>query len=100
MADYRIPTYPTKRLRYYNNQFLNEKDFIDDQAQHIARAQATMRALGVAGVCEGLTARVDTNRKLQVAAGTAIDRSGQLIALDAEKLGPDAQNLPDGPYLL
>ncbi len=36
MADYSIPTSPLKRLRYYNNQFLAEKDFIDDQAAHLA----------------------------------------------------------------
>lgn len=100
MADYTIPTYPMRRLRYYNNQFLNEKDFIDDQADHIARLRAPMRALCIAGVCEGLTVRLDATKKLQVAAGLAVDRSGNVIALDAEKPGPDAQNLADGSYAL
>ena len=35
MANYNIPTYPTRRLRYYNNQFLKDQDFIDDQAHQL-----------------------------------------------------------------
>ena len=50
MADYTIPTSPLKRLRYYNNQFLTEKDFIDDQAAHLAHERAYLRALCTPGV--------------------------------------------------
>ena len=100
MADYSIPTYPTKRLRYYNNQFLRDQDFIDDQAQHISRTQAHLRSLCVAGVCEGLNVTVDANKLLQVSAGLAIDPTGELIALTPGGAGPSAAALADGPYLV
>lgn len=100
MANYTIPNYPTRRLRYYNNQFLKEQDFIDDQAYQLSLARAHLRSLCVAGVCEGLTVRMDGAKKLQIAPGIAIDAEGRMIALDAEKPGPDASTLGDGEYVL
>ncbi|MBX3158040.1 MAG: tail fiber domain-containing protein [Deltaproteobacteria bacterium] len=96
--DYSIPTHPTKRLRYYNNQFLVEQDFVDEQALAIGRLQAHVRSLCVAGVVEGLAVAVDAG-KLKVGAGLAIDASGHLIVLspgvDAVALG----TLDDGRYV-
>ena len=34
--NYTIPDWPLKRLRFFDRQFLQSKDFIDDQAFHIA----------------------------------------------------------------
>ena len=100
MANYAIPNYPTRRVRYYNNQFLKDQDFIDDQAHRLSVSQAYLRALCVAGVCEGMTLRIDAQKKLQIAPGTAIDPDGKLIALDVERPGPLADNLADGDYLV
>ena len=104
MPDYAIPPYPTTRLRYFNNQFLNEQDFIDEDAYEVGREQAFRRALCVAGVCEGLTVTyaADAKQPPQVAAGSAIDASGRLIVLaQATSASSDVPTkLANGPYQL
>lgn len=100
MANYTIPTYPAQRPRYYNNQFLRDQDFIDDQAHQLSMARAHLRSLCVAGVCEGLTVQTNGDDKLTIGPGVAIDAAGHMIALDATKPGPDASALADGDYRL
>lgn len=101
MAKYDIPQYPTKRLRYFNNQFLKEKDFIDDQAAHYAHERAQLRALCAPGVLEGLLVTPgEAGGPLQISAGVAVDRSGRLIVLDPAGTGPSPSGLSAGSYLL
>jgi hypothetical protein len=82
MATYDIPEYPTKRLRYFNNQFLNEQDFIDGDAYQVAHERAHLRALCVAGIGEGLVVSFpDPAKPPMVSPGIAIDRLGRMIVL-------------------
>lgn len=102
MANYDIPQYPSKRLRYFNNQFLKDQDFIDDTSHQIGCERALLRSLCVAGVCEGLVVSYPaTNQPPSVSAGVAIDGSGQMIVLDqltAGRASPAA--LADGDYFV
>src|SRR5262245_27220976 len=104
MADYTIPTLPLKRLRYYNNQFLTEKDFIDDQAAHLAHERAQLRALCAPGVWEGLAVTsggtLPSTAALSVAPGIAVDNQGLLIVLSAAASGPPPSTLAAGTYAL
>lgn len=102
MANYDIPQYPTKRLRYFNNQFLIDQDFIDDDAARISHERAFLRSLCVAGVCEGMQVTYPaTNLPPSVGPGVAIDKAGRMIALDGAinaLAKPDA--LADGDYFI
>lgn len=101
MADYTIPTSPLKRLRYYNNQFLTEKDFIDDQAANLSHERAQLRALCAPGVWEGLVVSYAGGTAApSVAAGIAADDQGRLIVLGAAASGPTPATLGNGNFVL
>jgi hypothetical protein len=102
MANYNIPQYPTKRLRYFNNQFLNDQDFIDDDAAQIGHERAVLRSLCVAGVCEGLVVTYPaSNKPPSVSAGIAIDKAGCLIVIDQPTDGlANPSALADGDYFV
>jgi len=71
-----------KRLRYFNGQFLEQKDFRDEQDYHIDRQRRHNRTLHTPGVAEGLeiTGVVGAG-EVTVSAGTALDDEGQQIVL-------------------
>lgn len=103
MANYTIPTLPLKRLRYYNNQFLTEKDFIDDQAAHLAHERAHLRALCAPGVLEGMaltSPALPTDSPASVAPGVAVDDQGRLIVLNAFAAGPAPGTLGTGTFVV
>src|SRR5262245_22182285 len=106
MAVYDIQQFPANRLRYFNNQFLSDQDFIDDQRAQIARDRAQTRALCVAGVCEGLAVTYPDPRKAPVVGkGTAIDATGKLIVVvdDSSNIAMSdtlPSGLADGDYWL
>lgn len=102
MANYNIPQYPTKRLRYFNNQFLKDQDFIDDDAARIGHERAVLRSLWVAGVCEGLVVTYPTpNKPPSVSAGVAVDKTGQMIVIDQPTDGlANPSALADGDYFV
>ncbi|KFA94822.1 hypothetical protein [Archangium violaceum] len=76
MANYDQPKYVTKRPRYFNNQFLSEQDFIDEQKYHIDRQRRHDRLLHVSGICEGLEVTAK-DAVVTVKAGTAVDEQGR-----------------------
>jgi len=102
MANYDIPQYPSKRLRYFNNQFLIDQDFIDDDAAQIGHERAFLRALCIAGVCEGLQVTYPTtNLPPSVSAGIAIDKAGRMIVVDhATDALVKSDALADGDYFI
>jgi hypothetical protein len=102
MANYDIPQYPTKRLRYFNNQFLKEQDFIDVDAARIGHERAVLRSLCVAGVCEGLVVTYPApNKPPSVSAGVAVDKTGRMIVIDQPTDGPaNPSALADGDYFV
>src|SRR5262245_55107720 len=102
MANYDIPKYPIKRLRYFNNQFLKDQDFIDDSASSLARERAFLRALSAQGVCEGLFVQYPApDKPPRISAGVAVDRKGRLIVLDQATDAPTSPGgLADNEYAI
>jgi len=102
MANYEIPQYPTQRLRYFNNQFLNDQDFIDDGAAQLGHERALLRSLCVAGVCEGMQVTYpDPNLPPSVSAGIAVDNAGRMIVVDrATDALAKPEKLADGEYFI
>src|SRR5262245_22281626 len=95
MADkYALPPYVHARVRYYDGTFLQDEAFIAEQTYHMDRRQRDDRLLHVAGISEGLTVTVAAGAKsLLVAAGTALDDSGNQILVDATRTVPIAAGL-------
>ncbi len=76
----------TKRMNYFDRQFLRAKDFQDEQDYHIDRRRRHNRLLHTPGVAEGLevTGKTGTNI-VTVSKGTAINPKGQEIVLDDQR---------------
>ena len=90
-GDYLVPLAVSKRVRFYDGQFLQDQDFIDEQKYHVARLGRHQRSLHVAGVVEGLTAYTPAKSTFQirVRVGSAIDPEGRQILLPAPSLPID-----------
>lgn len=85
-----------KRLHYYNQQFLVEPDFTDEQKYHVDMRRRVSRVLHTFGLAEGLEVQRTASRQVTVKAGTAIDSSGREIVLDADQV-VDLSNLTTFP---
>ena len=85
MADYEQTPDVKKRLRYYDNQFLLEQDFIDEQKYHIDRQRWHDRHLHVAGVVAGLDVKKTGTAEVTVEPGTAVDSLGRHILLSKKQ---------------
>jgi hypothetical protein len=81
MADYNIPDYVEKRIRYFDGEFLKEQDFIDEQKYHVNR-QRLQNRLHTPGLVRGLdvNAKVGDSQAV-VEPGAALDIEGRLIVL-------------------
>ena len=75
--------YPTKRVRYYDGQFLLSSDFIDEQSYHEDQLALHQRTQHFWGIAEGLevTASTTATQSVDVAPGVALDRQGNQILL-------------------
>ncbi|HET6233113.1 MAG TPA: tail fiber domain-containing protein [Longimicrobiaceae bacterium] len=71
-----------QRLRYFDHQFLREKDFTDEQAYHLDMRRTHNRLLHTTGVASGMALRLDGGgRRLTVGNGMALDVLGREIVL-------------------
>ena len=70
-----------KRLNYFNHQFLEEKDFRDEQQYHLEMRRRLNRSLHIWGIAEGLEVARSGNREVTVAPGFAIDREGRELVV-------------------
>ncbi|MBV9301596.1 MAG: hypothetical protein JOY62_01130 [Acidobacteriaceae bacterium] len=70
----------SKRLHYFNHQFLVEQDFLDEQKYHILMRRVHNRELHSWGVVSGLHVN-NTNREITVEKGFALDREGRELEL-------------------
>lgn len=96
-ANYEQPDVMNKRVRFYDGQFLQDQDFVDEQKYNLDRRQRLTRWLHVAGIANGLEVRTGTQPfQVRVAAGTAIDPHGRLLVLATMKTILDS----DGKALL
>src|SRR5216110_1068999 len=83
-----------KRLHYYNQQFLVEPDFTDEQKYHINMRRRLSKALHTFGIAEGLDVQKTANQQVTVRMGTAIDKDGRELVLDADAAPLDVSALP------
>jgi hypothetical protein len=89
-----------KRVNYFNTQFLEEADFLDEQAYHIRLRRANNRAIHGWGIIEGLDIKLKdpVNKVVSVDPGIAIDNLGReiVIAEDSPIKSYDLSILPVG----
>ncbi len=75
-----------KRLHYFDQQFLRERDFTDEQAYHVRMRRQHNRVLHTWGIATGLEVRgLGGAKSVTVEPGTAIDGLGREIVLAAER---------------
>jgi hypothetical protein len=70
-----------KRPNYFNSQFLQEKDFQEEQAYHIKMRRLLNQRLYNWGIAYGLEVQRVSNSEVSIAPGMAIDREGREIFL-------------------
>jgi hypothetical protein len=81
MADYVLPGVVEKRVRYFDGQFLQDQDFIDEQNYQLDREHRHNRLLHGPGIADGLTVTSTAPNQVTVAPGTAIDSDGHQLEL-------------------
>ncbi len=86
MTDYSQPAAVTKRVRFFDGQYLQDQDFVDEQKYQLDRTRRLSRLLGFTGIGEGLVVSevAGTAYTLKVTAGTAVDPLGRQLVLPAD----------------
>ncbi len=84
MADYTQPDVVHKRVRFFDGQFLQDQDFIDEQRYHLDRERRQSKLLRVTGIVEGLTVTNGSAYHVTVAKGVAVDDLGRQLVLAAD----------------
>jgi len=87
---------PVKRLHYYDQQFLVETDFTDEQKYHVDMRRRHSALLHTFGIAQGLDVIRSGTRQVTVKAGAAIDRTGRELVLDSDTV-VDLSNLTTFP---
>jgi hypothetical protein len=85
-----------KRLHYFNQQFLTEKDFKDEQAYHMDMRRRLNRELHTSGIAEGFEVEQQGPTHILVRPGFAIDRHGREVILSVPEdrdLAPFGRNV-------
>ena len=75
-----------KRLHYFDHQFLVEADFTDEQTYHLDMRRRHNRVLHTFGVAAGLQVEKTGDKEVTVRPGTAVDREGREMVLDADQI--------------
>lgn len=75
-----------KRLHYYNQQFLVEADFTDEQRYHLGMRRRLNTLLHSFGIAQGLEVVRTGAKQLTVKAGAAIDSTGRELVLDGDTI--------------
>ncbi len=90
-----------KRVRYFDHQFLTEKDFNEEQAYFLEKHHRHHRGLHLHGIVEGLTVDFDGTGLgvVRVQPGTAIDSEGRELFLP-DQATVTAGTLDNGDYYL
>ncbi|MGQ0778529.1 MAG: hypothetical protein ACT4NY_29650, partial [Pseudonocardiales bacterium] len=84
MADYTQPDVVNKRVRFFDGQFLQDQDFIDEQKYHLDRERRQSQLLSVTGILSGLTVVKGGAYHVTVTKGVAVDALGRQLVLAAE----------------
>jgi hypothetical protein len=80
-ANYDLPDTVEKRVRFFDGQFLQDQDFVDEQKYHLDRVRRHNKLLHVAGIADGLAVAPAGANTVTVGPGTAIDSDGRQLAL-------------------
>src|SRR5919202_4206124 len=80
-ANYDLPGAVEKRVRFFDGQFLQDQDFVDEQKYHLDRERRHHRVLHTAGIADGLTVTAGAANQVTVAPGTAVDSDGRALVL-------------------
>jgi hypothetical protein len=75
-----------KRLHYFDQQFLVEADFTDEQKYHLDMRRRLNRLLYTHGIAEGLVVAKSASKAVTVTPGAAIDRGGREMIVEAERV--------------
>jgi hypothetical protein len=75
-----------KRMHYFDQQFLVDSDFTDEQSYHVAMRRRINKAFHSFGITDGLQVVRTGSRQVTVKAGGAIDRDGREVLLDGDTL--------------
>ena len=86
MADYTQPDVVQKRVRFFDGQFLQDQDFVDEQKYHLDRERRQSRLLRISGIGAGLTVKDAGERRVAVTGGSAVDALGRHIVLGDERV--------------
>lgn len=84
MADYTQPDVVNKRVRFFDGQFLQDQDFIDEQKYHLDRERRQSRLLNITGIVSGLMVIKGGAYQVTVAKGVAVDTQGRQLVLATE----------------
>ncbi|MGI5132198.1 tail fiber domain-containing protein [Pseudonocardia sp. CA-107938] len=84
MADYTQPDVVNKRVRFFDGQFLQEQDLIDEQRYHLDRGRRLPALVGLRGVVTGLAVTSPGPYQVRVTPGVAVDERGRQLVLAAE----------------
>ncbi len=76
-----LPSAVEKRTRFFDGQFLQDQDFVDEQSYHLDRQRRHNRLLHVSGIAEGLNVTAPGENRVRVSEGTAIDIDGRQLVL-------------------
>jgi hypothetical protein len=88
------------RVRYYERQFLRTQDFTDEQAYHLIMRHRHNIAHHRWGIVYGLEVQVDTDGRLSVQPGMAVDGYGrELIVSDLRQIDPREFDTKDSDEL-
>lgn len=81
-ATYDQPKDVLTRVRFFDGQYLQDQDFVDEQHYHVDRTRRHARFLHVAGIADGLAVTaVPGQAQVTVAPGTAVDADGRTLVL-------------------
>ena len=83
MSKYDQPDVVRRRVRFFDGQFLQDVDFIDEQLYHLDRERGLARALRTTGVSSGLEVTATGQDQVTVSAGAAIDGRGRQLTLSS-----------------
>jgi Chaperone of endosialidase len=84
MAVYKPAGPVNKRVRFFDGQFLQDQDFIDEQNYHLDRERRLNRVLRVSGIAEGLVVTSGAPNQVTVSKGAAVDALGRQLVLAAD----------------
>lgn len=84
MADYTQPDVVNKRVRFFDGQYLQDQDLIDEQRYHLDRVRRLPALVGMRGIVTGLAVTSPGPYQVKVTPGAAVDARGRQLAMAAE----------------